>query len=670
MALSFRRGRKPAPRLKRGYGNPERVSARHSPIRREMELLKREYPNSLTAGGEKVTHGQATYLRRLIQPWQIRAFGYYDILGEIKYAAQFYSRSLSNLELYAAEMNDEGEIVKTENPEAIDALERIKDPGGGGRAGLLAQYGRLMFLVGEALLFVTINQQTSLEQWEMLSTDELRLLDGSYTRFMAPTLPATEFQPAPDELFEPVTDDTAVAYRLWKKHPRFSQLPDATMEGVLDLCEELVLLTQAVRARARSRLAGSGVLFLDDRISPPPDEPVPDEDPLEDPFVADLTEAMTTPIVDEGTAGAVVPLVVRCRVPDGMKLSDLVYHLQIIDPTQLYPETGLRMECIRRIAIGLDMPPEILLGMQDSNHWSAWQVDEQSWKAHLQPLAEQLVQDLTAAYYGPYLMQQGVADWEKYSIAYDATKIINHPDRGKDAKDVYGLGELSGEALRAATGFDEDDAPDEPERARFVGIKVHDSSLAWYGIPSVRQGGGLETEAGEIVSPAGDAGAPEDSTGAEVIKGPPPAANEQPTPETVIGDGRVALIEGAAYMGLLRARESAGSRARTLARRDDAALEAIDGVHAREVIAVLGRARLRELAPQMKERELVSGAHDLIIDALRMFGVDDLDVAEKIAETIENHAVRTLYERRPSPLPGNFGQYVAGLLAVGRNGDK
>jgi hypothetical protein len=52
----------------------------------------------------------------------------------------------------------------------------------------------------------------------------------------------------------------------------------------------------------------------------------------------------------------------------------------LLDPTQLYPETGLRREAVERLAIGLDMPPEVLLGLGDSNHWSAWQVDEQTWK--------------------------------------------------------------------------------------------------------------------------------------------------------------------------------------------------------------------------------------------------------------------------------------------------
>jgi hypothetical protein len=665
----------------------ERVSARHNPYLAEIATLKREQVGAgLVASGDMVRHGEANYLRRLIQPWQIRSFGYYDLLGEIKYAATFYSRALANLLLFVSERDENGEVSgePTTNPQALGALARIRDPGGGGRTGLLSDYGKLMFLVGEALLFVSENTDTQMEQWEMLSTDELRVLDGSITRFRAPSLPATNFRPVPDNGFLPVGqtldkkgnpvgqyDKTAVVYRLWKRHPRFSMYPDATMEGILDLCEELVLLTQAVRARARSRLAGSGILFIDDRITSRPDEPVPDEDVLEDPFLADLTEALMLPIMEEGTAAAVVPLLARVRVPDGMSLQDLVYHLQIIDPTQLYPETGLRMECIKRMAIGLDMPPEILLGLQDSNHWSAWQIDEQVWKAHLQPVANHLVQDLTSAYLGPYLKDLGLPDWDKYVIAYDATAIINHPDRVSDAKDLYALDVVGKATVREAAGFTDDDAPTEAERAERIGILTHDSTLAWSAEPGVKPGGVL-TGPGQIVSP-GAPGVPATpgaepagpTTGGEVEPGPPPGGPSAPpdvVPTTASAIILVAQIEGAAQLGLLRAREAAGARLLTACRRDSEATRQIGSHRARDVAAALGKQKVRELLNGAREDTLVVGAREVILDALRVFGLEDESMRVIVADSIERDALRTLYDLKPSPLPPEFSQMVSKLL--------
>jgi hypothetical protein len=682
----FRRRRKPsAPRAR--VSTSHSVGVTHDALKAEVARVEQDLPeghrDNLTAAGSLVRHGQATYLRRLIMPWQIRAFGYFDLVGEFKFAAQFYARALSQLELFAAERDENGDLVRTENEEVVAAFERIKDPGGIGRSGLQRAYGLLAFLVGEAILFVSIDPETNEEQWEMLSTDEIRLLDGNYTRFKAPVLPATLFRPAPDDAFVPVADKegenqgpagvgTAVAYRLHRPHPRFSALPDSTTEGVLDILEELVLLTQVIRARLRSRLWTAGFLFIDDRITTRPDEAVPDEDVLEDPLMEDLTEAITTAIADEGTAAAVAPILLRVRVPDGMKLADLVYHMQIQDPLQIYPEVGLRSEAIRRLAIALDMPVEALLGFTDTNHWNAWIIDDQIWQAHIQPVADGFVEDLTSAYLGPYLREElNMADWKKYVIAYDATKVINHPDRTKIAMELHGKAVIGDEALRRETAFSEDDKPTKEESARIVGIATRDPSLAWLGVPSVRSGG-VEVAPGEISTSQDEhPGGP--ATGAEAETGAP-AGGQAPGTDTTVGSlgtkvGSLGTtIEGAAVYAQLRAREAAGARLRQLARRDDEAMALIDGVTNGLVAPKLGRTKVRRLLGGAGEAELVAATHDIILAALRELGVRDAAAAESIAETIERHAARTLYDERPDPLPPTFGAKVEGLLAAAKNG--
>lgn len=615
----------------------------------ERATGKNALDQAVTASGYRIKRKEADQIRRLLQPWQPRAFAFYDILGEIKYASQFYSRALSKLRLYAAEIGDDGEVTETTNDDARAQLARIQDPGGG-HSQLLSSYGRLMFLVGEAILFVSYDEDTEDEQWEFLSSDELRVNGDSYTRYRAPSLGAEEARDVGDKNWEAV-DGKAMAYRIWRRHPRYSHLADSTMQGVLDICEELVLLTQVIRARARSRVAGNGILLLPDTVAPPPLDGGPDEDPLADPFIDDLVEAMTAPIADEGSASAVVPLIVRGQ-PDAL---DSVRHLQLVDPTQLYPETGLRQELINRLAIGLDLPPEVLLGLQDSNHWSAWQVDEQTWKAHLQPIAQYLVDDLTSAYYRPQLRELGIADWRKYCIAYDAAEIINHPDRTKDAKDLHDRAVLSDEALREASGFDDEDAPSEEEVNRRIGIMVRDSSLAVYGIPQVR-GVGIEAQPGEVE----DAAHP---VSGEVVKSSPGGGgSEGAVPGDIVGSAaEVAKILGAADLTLRRAREKAGSRLLRLAKRDkDAAKLVAGGVPATKVAFTLGPEMAKKLrAPDT--RELVAGAGDLLVEALAQWGIRDEKIAEFLRDQVERHAARTLFEENPPALPPALANYLLEL---------
>ena len=623
-------------------------------------------PNSLTAAGFRITHQDTDQLRRLIQPWQSRAFSYYDQLGEIKYASQFYARMLSPLRLYAAELDGNGDWVETTFEPAVQALERIQDPGGG-RESLLGSYGRLMFLAGECYLLCSRDPDTGLEQWEMLSTDELRIQSGIYVRYRAPSMAAENLHEPKDEDFEPLDDDTAVAYRLWKRHPRYSMLADSTMLGVLDLCEELLLLTRAVRARARSRLAGSGILAISEDFSYSPLEPTPDENVKEDPFLADLTSAMVLPIQQEGAASAVVPLILR-GPSDAIEKG--IRHIQIVDPTQLYPETGLRTECIHRIALGLDMPPEILEGLQESNHWTAWQISEDTWQGHGQPIANQLVNDLNAAYFRPQLRADGVQDFGRYGIAYDASAIINKPDKTKNAFQLFADRAVGKKYLRDACGVPEDAAPTPEELNEMIGVAVRDGSLAIFGIPTIRTGG-IETQPGVVQQGDTSGGSPVPPDGAETEPGPP--AGGEPPDSNVLeaaANGHqngtahalvLARISGAADLALFRAREAAGNRIRSLAKRDPETLRLLESVPARQVAAVLGPERTRALGVD-SELELVSGVSPILVDALRLFGVRAPSVAHLVIEKIEQHAARTLYDANPSPLPPQFQSYVAGLV--------
>ena len=291
-----------------------------------------------------------------------------------------------------------------------------------------------------------------------------------------------------------------------------------------------------------------GSLKVPDEISQPPPEPVGDEDPEEDIFLRDLIAASVSPITDPGTASAVTPLIVR-GAAEFLKELD---HLQIHDPRETYPEENLRNECIRRIALSLDFPPEVLLGVSDVNHWNAWQIDEQTWKAHLQPVAQSFCEDLTASYFRAACRDANVDGWEDLVVWYDASDIINHPDRTADAKDLWDRGAISLETLREVAGFDDDDAPSEEERAERIGIATRDSSLAWYGIPSIR-GGAIEPAPGEIESPAGQASEPPAPTsGAETEK----AAPAEPVTAAM-------KLAGAMDMAIDRCRELAGSRLRT-----------------------------------------------------------------------------------------------------------
>ena len=564
---------------------------------------------------------------RMKAPWQTRAFAYYDTLGEVWYASQFYARALTKLELVVMDVSDPSDPEPADDPNVTALLDRIQDPGGG-RSNLLGAYGRLRFLTGECYLLATTTDD-GVEEWEMLSCDELRWDSDAkvYKRFRSPNAKPEQYGEADDDA-EPLPGEAQV-WRLWQRHPRYSNDADGPMRGVLDLCEELLLLTRAVRARSRSRAAGSGILFVPDEVTfTNPDGSVPPEDADEDLFLEMLTTAMTTPIADEGSASAVVPLVVRVAE----QFIDRFRHLKLLDPTEVYPETGLRMECIQRIALGLDLPPEILLGKADANHWSAWQIDEDSWKAHLEPIARQLVDDLTAAYLRPTLAAMGL-DPNRYAIGYDASAIIIHPDRGRDAKDLHDRLVISDDSLREAAGFDENDAPEDDEYNRRVGVRLGDAALATSGelAPTPEP----EPEPEPVEAPTGEA----------------PGAVEPGPPVVAGGAANLPLLQAAAQMMVERSRELAGSRIRSHLQKDRPTLALIDGVHNRDVAPTLSLAgRFHDYdAPQ-----LVAGACECYAGLLGQWGIGAAEYAA-LEQVVARHAARTLVDSDPPRLSPGLG---------------
>lgn len=607
--------------------------------------------SAVTAAGVKSDPANAPSMRRLIQPWQQRALSYYDLVGECWFASQFYARSLAQIRLFVGEMNEAGEVTEIEEEnDATALLDRVRDPGGTGRSQLQAAYGRLMFITGEGYMTVT-QPEGEEERWEFLSSDELRVnSNNSYVRFLAPSLPAMEYDGVPDDQYFPMDAKQATVYRMWRRHPRFTSLADSPMKAVLDLFEELLLLQLAVLARVKSRLSAAGILFVPEEMTlPSVDGQAADEDLLEDPLMAQLILAAQAAIQQPGTAAAVVPLIMRTQG----EWIEKIKHFQFFDPDQAYPETGLRMEVIKRIAMGLDMPPEILLGLADSNHWTSWQIDEQTAKAHIFPMCDQFVSDLTTAYLRPAARDEGIDGWENLVIGYDPASLLVAPDRAKDAQALFALGELSGEALRDASGFQkEEDEPDEEERWRYLGAKIGDASLALYGIPALRAQAELEPSPGEIEVP------PPADPAVTPVKGPPPAQSEEPPAVAASAhDDMLSRVLGAAEFAVTRARSLAGARLRSRSTINPDIGALITGIPNVRVASLLGVERVRALGFQ-SEAVLVSGAAAELAATLESWGLSE-ELSQEVAAQVERHAAQTLYVREQPSLPVGFTMMLA-----------
>lgn len=385
--------------------------------------------------------------------WQDRAWRWYDVIGEFRFACAWVGNVLSRANLQAFR---NGEIVK--NGPALDALNSLFN-GPEGQKEMFRQLGIQFTVAGEAFIVGEDGGEKPDDKWLVVAASELTKSGDEW------------------KVGKKVIDDPLVI-RLWRPHPRVNNAPDAPARAVLPVLSEIDGLTKHVAAQIDSRLAGAGILLLPDNISfattatGGKDSEGNDTSGLTstlDPFLEELMQTMTTAIKNREDASALVPIILQAN---GEYL-DKVRHLTFSTPLD-EQAIELRKEAIRRLALGMDMPPEVLTGTGEVSHWGAWQIEDASIKAHTEPLLQIIVSSLTEGYLWPYLEAQGMDEEEVRAYAFhaDTSQMRLRPDRSKEAVELYDRGVLSPVSVLTENGFLQSDAMTDVERTEFFKRKV------------------------------------------------------------------------------------------------------------------------------------------------------------------------------------------------------
>lgn len=399
------------------------------------------------------------------QDWQEEVWQFHESLGEFRYAVSWKSEMISRVRLRAAKKipgQDEPELIdRGENVEGDIAIDLITELAGGigGQAQMMGSLTTQLDVPGEGWVVGETHPERG-NEWRVYSNSEIR----------------TKHRGRENVVYEVIDDEAMAAgknqwrtlgsesmiIRVWRPNKRFFAMADSPAKAARDTMRELDLVNRKIQAQYLSRLASAGAFIIPDEVSFPVREEFAEE---EDPFTAEWVETAATAIKNPGTASAVVPI--PMRVP-----GEYADKFDFIDFSTADDEKIIekRESAIRKLATQLDVPAEILLGMGDVNHWTAWQLEEGAIKSHISSDVELITDALTKGYLRPRLKAAGI-DPDEFVVWYDASELTIRPDRSDDAIKVYDRGELSGAALRRETGFDEGDAPT-MEELRGIILKV------------------------------------------------------------------------------------------------------------------------------------------------------------------------------------------------------
>jgi len=495
-------------------------------------------------------------VKRRNEQWQDDAWRFADELPEVDSAQSWVSNAVSRVRLVPAVVDDVGDEpvpISLDGDDDLDlkpgdrelahaTLRRLKGPDGG-HSELLRVAAACAFLPGEFYLYGSDDDEGQ-EVWEALSRDELVAPGPDGAKYGRRRRGPAGIATSGNEDAEPVPTDAFVA-RIFRRHARYSDWATSNMRAARTICDELLLHTLAIRASATSRIP-QGMLLIPKDASFGTADPTDDEGDLEgegDKFDSELLEHLTTPIKKPDSAARLVPFIVRLDSEDIEKVRLLQFGRDFADESR-----QARAELIPRLAWTLDLPADALMGKGELNHWNAFQVDEDGFKYHLEPLVLLVVMGLTAAYYRPTLAAAGLDDPGRFCIWYDPSELVSHPNGADQAFKLHDRIVISDAYLRSVTGTPEGATPDDDEVKRRVAVKIAERAR-----PTLQESENQvvdETvgEADGVAKPdAGDEPPATDST---------PGAPAEPSGEAAVvaaARGVVARAEAAARMPTIAA---------------------------------------------------------------------------------------------------------------------
>lgn len=476
---------------------------------------------SLTAAAQ-ILHGPR--IQRSIKPktaqglkWQMEAWDFYDKVGEFALGIDMLAWAVSRVRLVAAvdvPSQDEPEIVlgeiEDDNSDAdppseadIIAADLVSEFAGGtvGQQQLMRRVATQLGVAAESYIVGRDNPEGDGEDvWEAYSRDEVKWGTNGWR--------------VDDGVEKFPLGDTDVMIRVWIPSARRRQEPRSSTRSLLPTLAEIWALTQSILASTDSRLAGAGLLILPKSVELVASQNAGDDsEDDQDPFIAELLDMMITPIKDRESAAAIVPIVVKVSDEAVGKIQYLRFESEV----NMY-EGEKRDLAITRLARGMDLPPEEILGKGDSNHWTGWLVSEDTVRGPVSSMSAIITHALTMSWYRPALEAAYEAagippeEIQGRMMWFDTAPLEQRPDRSEQAVEAFDRGGLRLAALVRELGFDESDMPGPDELLRILLFQLVKSKPE-LAVPLIERSGLLEQILGAM------------DTARDPIEEPPTAAD-------------------------------------------------------------------------------------------------------------------------------------------------
>lgn len=450
--------------------------------------------------------------------WQADAWRLYDITGQLRFVSNWAGACLSRCVLRIHEIDGQGNFGAVVDDPDITQLSSGPLGVGDSRAEALRLCGIILFVCGEAFLVAEAEGGVDgSDLWWVVTANQIKRQGDVIT------IPRPPIHGGGRLTYR---DGVDLILRCWTPHPANTTEPDSSTRSAIPDLRKLEAIRKREFAELDSRLAGAGVMLIPDSV----DLPRGKDDPQgTDGFAALLMRTMATSLRNRSSAEAMVPIIVQGNADD----IDKVKHVTFWSPLSEHLSTMWNTTIVS-LGQDLDIPPEVMAGLGNTNHWSAWAISEGAINEHVTPLASRVAAALTIGYLWPALEAMDLDDPTRYGYKFDPSLLTVRPNRSSDAITYHSAGLISDDTARTAGAWTEDTAPTPEEQARRIARELLLSSpqiaLADPGIRQLLALPGLGTSSTVVAGETGETAPPERAEPPVEETGPPDTMPTNTTP--------------------------------------------------------------------------------------------------------------------------------------------
>lgn len=413
----------------------------------------------------------------IAKSWQIEAYRQVNICGEARYAATLFSNIAGRTEIGVSEPNAMiRKAVWVTSGAEVDAFAELA-PTVRDRTKLVRDFMIHRVIAGECYLIARdrldidpeFESRRNEPVWEIVAVTEIQRVGESW-----------RVRHENGTWLDLRNGDPVI--RMWNPDPEDRMEAWSPFRSLMSTLHEIEWLTRHIFTQVRSRLSSAGVWFLPDNLTfpaPPPDAVEGGADAIAamneaEQFLLSLASSSMDMLDHDEVA---LPSIVMADpvALANVNQSKLIQFWSEIDDKAMH----LRSDAVRRFALGMDLPPEQVLGSSglavtgaggsagSVNHWGVWANEEQTISAHIEPAMDDFVNILTTAF-----LRNAVEGTDKV-IGYDTAALRLRQDRSEESIELYDRGLLSGKVALRENGFDAElDMMDDAEFRRWLLTKI------------------------------------------------------------------------------------------------------------------------------------------------------------------------------------------------------